>query len=399
MTKTAILVLEDGSVYEGYSFGAETDTCGEVVFNTSMAGYQEILTDPSYAGQMVLPTYPLIGNYGTNKQDIESRQIQVRGFIVREDCQHPSHYLNDDTVHNYLAAAKIPGICGVDTRAITRRLRSAGVMMGIITTSKTPQEALEELKKQPDYGSIDFVRQVTTETPYELQSVSTDSALDSSVPLFEQLADGADILSSYQDTIASEAHLETDAPRVTVLDCGLKYNILRLLCQHGCHVTVVPCTTSAEEILNLEPDGILLSPGPGDPDLLDYLAETVKGLIGKKPMMGICLGNQIIHKAFGGRHFKLKFGHRGGNHPVRELATGAVHITAQNHGYAADPATLSDELEITHINLNDGTVEGLRHKELPIFSIQYHSEASPGPLDNVYLFKKFVENIEKVKKG
>jgi len=363
MNKTAILVLEDGSVYEGYSFGAEVDTCGEAVFNTSMAGYQEILTDPSYAGQIVMPTYPLIGNYGTNKQDIESRQIQVRGFIVRENCQQPSHYLNDKTIHDYLAGSGIPGIYGIDTRAITRRLRSAGVMMGIITSSKTPQEALGELKKQPDYGSIDFVRQVSTEKPYKWEESGVDGH------------------------------------HVVALDCGLKYNILRLLCQHGCHVTVVPCTTPVEEILNLEPDGILLSPGPGDPDLLDYLAETVRGLVGKAPMMGICLGNQIIHKAFGGKHFKLKFGHRGGNHPVRELATGAVHITAQNHGYAADPTTLSDELEITHINLNDGTVEGLRHKELPIFSIQYHSEASPGPLDNVYLFNKFINNIQKFKEG
>ena len=363
MTKTAILVLEDGSVYEGYSFGAEVDTCGEVVFNTSMAGYQEMLTDPSYAGQILLPTYPLIGNYGTNQQDIESRQIQVRGFIVREKCEHPSHYLDDKTVHDYLAESNIAGIYGIDTRAITRRLRSAGVMMGIITSTKTPEEALEKLRKQPDYGSIDFARQVSTDKLYKWEENG------------------------------SHGH------HVVAFDCGLKYNILRLLCQHGCHVTVVPCTTSAEEILNLEPDGILLSPGPGDPDLLGYLAETVKGLVGKKPMMGICLGNQIIHKAFGGKHFKLKFGHRGGNHPVRELATGAIHITAQNHGYAADPATLSDELEITHINLNDGTVEGLRHKELPIFSIQYHSEASPGPLDNVYLFKKFVENIEKEKEG
>ncbi|MGD9142704.1 MAG: glutamine-hydrolyzing carbamoyl-phosphate synthase small subunit [Dehalococcoidia bacterium] len=365
MIKKAILVLNDGTVYEGYSFGAEVDTCGEVVFNTSMAGYQEMLTDPSYAGQILLPTYPLIGNYGTNQQDMESRQIQVRGFIVREKCDQPSHYLDDKTVHDYLAESGVAGIWGIDTRAITRRLRSVGVMMGIITSSKTPGEALEELKKQPDYGSIDFARQVSTDKQYKWEENGTDGH------------------------------------HVVVFDCGLKYNILRLLCRHGCHVTVVPCTTTAEEILALEPDGILLSPGPGDPDLLEleYLAKTVRGLVGKKPLMGICLGNQLIHKAFGGKHFKLKFGHRGGNHPVRELATGAVHITAQNHGYAADPDTLSDELEITHINLNDGTVEGLRHRELPIFSIQYHSEASPGPLDNVYLFKKFIDNIQKFKEG
>jgi carbamoyl-phosphate synthase small subunit len=354
MAKTAMLVLADGTTYEGFSFGAETDAIGEAVFNTSMAGYQEMLTDPSYAGQILIPTYPLIGNYGTNNEDDESRRIQVRGFVVREECDLPNHYLNNKTVHQYLAAGGTPGIWGVDTRAITRRLRSSGVMMGMITSSKTPAEALDAIKKAPNYGDIDFVKGVTTDKPYE-----------------------------WQDGDNAKYH-------VVALDCGLKYNILRLLARHGCRITVVPCATPAEEILNLKPDGILLSPGPGDPDRLDYLVETVKKLIGKQPIMGICLGNQLIHRAFGGKHFKLKFGHRGGNHPVRELATGRVHITAQNHGYAADPATVSKELEVTHINLNDGTVEGLRHKELPIFSIQYHSEASPGPLDNVYLFEKFV---------
>jgi carbamoyl-phosphate synthase small subunit len=358
MAKTAILALADGSTYEGYSFGAETDTIGEAVFNTSMAGYQEMLTDPSYAGQILIPTYPLIGNYGTNAEDDESRRIQVRGFVVREECDLPNHYLNNKNIHQYLADGGMPGIWGVDTRAITRRLRSSGVMMGMITSSKTPAEALELIKKAPDYGDIDFVKGVTTDKPYEWEG-------------------------------------NGNAPyHVVALDCGLKYNILRLLAGHGCHTTVVPCTTSAEDILGLKPDGILLSPGPGDPDKLDYLVTTVKKLAGQKPIMGICLGNQLIHRAFGGKHFKLKFGHRGGNHPVRDLATGRIHITAQNHGYAADPATVSQELEVTHLNLNDGTVEGLRHKELPIFAIQYHSEASPGPLDNVYLFKKFVENIK-----
>ena len=263
MTITAILALEDGSVYQGQAFGAEVDACGEVVFNTSMVGYQEMLTDPSYAGQILLPTYPLIGNYGTNKQDIESRRIQVRGFIVREKCEQPSHYLDDKTIDEYLAESGIPGIHGIDTRAITRRLRSVGVMTGIITSSKTPEEALAELKQQPDYGSIDFVRQVSTERPYKWPE-------------------------------------NGGGYHVVALDCGLKYNILRLLCQQGCHVTIVPCTTATEDILNLEPDGILLSPGPGDPDLLDYLAATVKGLVGRKPMMGICLGILIIHKAFVG---------------------------------------------------------------------------------------------------
>jgi carbamoyl-phosphate synthase small subunit len=356
--KPAILALADGSVFQGYSFGAETDACGEVVFNTSMVGYQEMLTDPSYAGQIVLPTYPLIGNYGINELDIESAKIQVRGFAIREECYQPNHYLNVKTLHQYLAEYGIPGISGFDTRAVTRKLRSVGVMMGIITSAKTPEQALAELKKQPDYGSTDFVKQVTTEKPYQWQNGSD--------PQY----------------------------KVVVLDCGLKYNILRLLAQRGCAVSVVPCTTSAEEILELKPDGVLLSPGPGDPELLDYIVDTVKQLSGKKPMMGICLGNQLIARAFGGKNFKLKFGHRGANHPVRELATGRIHITAQNHGYAVDPNSIGKELEVTHINLNDGTVEGLRHKELPIFAIQYHSEASPGPLDNTYLFDQFMELIK-----
>jgi carbamoyl-phosphate synthase small subunit len=359
MNKTAILVLADGSTYEGYAFGAETDAIGEAVFNTSMAGYQEMLTDPSYAGQILIPTYPLIGNYGTNQEDIESRRIQVRGFVVREECDQPNHYLSDRTIHGYLAEGGIPGIWGVDTRAITRRLRSSGVMMGMITSSQTPAEALEAIKQAPDYGSIDFVRGVTTEKLFKWEDGSPDPPY-----------------------------------HVVALDCGLKYNILRLLGRQGCRVTVVPCTTPAEDILELKPDGILLSPGPGDPARLDYIVENIKKLVGRQPIMGICLGNQLIARAYGGRCFKLKFGHRGGNHPVRDLANGRIHITAQNHGYAVDPATIGSELEVTHINLNDGTVEGLRHKSLPIFAIQYHSEASPGPLDNVYLFEKFVGMME-----
>ena len=361
MTKKVILVLADGSVYEGYSFGAQADAYGEVVFNTSMTGYQEMLTDPSYAGQIVVPTYPLIGNYGVNGQDVESNRIQVRGFVVREECLEPNHYLSGKTVHEYLDESCIPGIWGVDTRAITRKLRSVGVMMGIITGDKTPEEALASLMQTPDYGSTDFVLDVSTTNPYEWPGHS-------------------DITARFS---------------VVVLDCGLKFNILRLLTRLGCRVTVVPCTTPAEKILKMKPDGILLSPGPGDPELLDYIVANVRKLIGKKPIMGICLGCQLIARAFGGKTFKLKFGHRGGNHPVKEFSTGRVHITAQNHGYAVDPDTLKDGLEVSHINLNDGTVEGLRHKELPIFSIQYHSEASPGPLDNTYLFEKFINMIKK----
>jgi carbamoyl-phosphate synthase small subunit len=354
--------LEDGSIYEGDYFGAEVDAFGEVVFCTSMIGYQEMLTDPSYAGQILVPTYPLIGNYGINEQDIESAKIQVRGFVVREQCLKPSHYMSQKTIHQYLAQSDIPGISGVDTRAITRRLRLAGVMMGMITSNKTPQQALEELHKMPGYGSIDFVRRVTIQASYQWQSESP----------------------------ALQYH-------IVVLDCGLKYNILRILNHLDCNVTAVPCTMSAGEILSLKPDGILLSPGPGNPDLLNYIVATIKQLIGKKPIMGICLGNQLIAHAFGATTFKLKFGHRGGNHPVRELATGRIHITAQNHGYAVDANTLGDGLEVTHVNLNDGTVEGLKHKELPIFAIQYHSEASPGPLDNTYLFDSFLEIVKESK--
>ncbi len=362
MTKKAMLVLEDGSVYEGYTFGTEADAYGEVVFNTSMTGYQEMLTDPSYAGQIVMPTYPLIGNYGINKEDFESRKIQVRGFVVREECLEPNHYLNARTLDDFLKEYDIPGIYGVDTRAITRRLRSSGVMMGIITSDKTSEQALKELKKLPDYGATDFARQVTTEAPYEWEPELTEE--------------------SWQPSY-----------KIVVLDCGLKYTILRMMRGHGCRVIAVPCTISASEILKLEPDGILLSPGPGNPEVLDYIVDTVRELVGKKPIMGICMGNQLIARAFGAKTFKLKFGHRGANHPVRDLADGRIHITAQNHGYATDPDTLKDGLEVSHINLNDGTVEGLRHRELPIFSIQYHSEASPGPLDSAYLFEKFLEMV------
>ena len=362
MDKRAILVLADGSIYEGFSFGSEVTAYGEVVFNTSMVGYQEMLTDPSYAGQIVVPTYPSIGNYGINELDFESNKIQVRGFVVREACPEPNHYLSSKTLHQYLTENDTPSIYGVDTRAITRKLRSYGVMMGIVSTELTPREALAQLKAVPDYGSTDFVREISTPTPYEWQAVLPDGVTKPSC-------------------------------HIVVIDCGLKFSILRILQGMGCVLTAVPCTMPADEILKLGPDGILLSPGPGNPELLDYVVETAKGLIGKKPIMGICLGNQIIGRAFGTKTFKLKFGHRGSNHPVRDLKTGRVYITAQNHGYAVDPDTVGNGLEITHTNLNDGTVEGLRHRELPIFCVQYHSEASPGPWDNTYLFKEFVEMV------
>ncbi|MBI2918454.1 MAG: glutamine-hydrolyzing carbamoyl-phosphate synthase small subunit [Chloroflexi bacterium] len=383
MPRDAILVLEDGSVYQGYGFGAEGRAWGEVVFNTAMTGYQEMLTDPSYAGQIVVPTYPLIGNYGVNREDFESRRIQVSGFVVREECAAPSHWQSTGTVAEFLASQGIPGIAGVDTRAITRRLRLAGVMMGTITCDETAEQALARLRELPRYDSFDFVRQVSTEMPY------TWSDNGPTRP------SGAVSQKTMPPLSVSERGLrgEGPAPHIVALDCGLKFNILRSLRRLGCSVTAVPAATSAEDIFALKPDGVVLSPGPGDPALLGYVTETTRALVGKLPVMGICLGHQMLAWAFGGRTYKLKFGHRGANHPVKDLATGLVYITAQNHGYAVDADSLPPGVEVSHLNLNDGTVEGLRHQELPIISIQYHSEASPGPWDNMYLFERFVEMV------
>jgi carbamoyl-phosphate synthase small subunit len=361
----ALLVLEDGSVFAGRPFGAAARAEGEVVFSTAMTGYQEMLTDPSYAGQILVLTYPLVGNYGVNALDVESRRIQVRGFVVREECPLPSHWQSTGTVHDYLASQGIPGLAGVDTRALTRRLRSAGVMMGTITADETPDEALARLRGAPTYGSIDFARQVSTEQPYDWQPALSG-------------AEGPD----------AARH------RIVVVDSGVKYNIMRLLRARGCSVTTMPCTAAAEDVLALAPDGIVFSPGPGDPALLDYLVGTVSSLMGRVPMLGICLGHQVIGRAFGARTFKLKFGHRGANHPVKDLLSGRVHITAQNHGYALDPDGLTGGAEVSHLHLNDGTVEGLRHRSLPVITIQYHSEASPGPQDNVYIFDRFLEMVE-----
>jgi len=375
MAKKAILVLEDGSVYEGHSFGAETTTYGEVVFDTSMTGYQEMLTDPSFAGQILVATYPLIGNYGINESDFESRQIQVRGLAVREYCSQPSHWQSTRTLHEFLLAYGIPGISDIDTRALTRHLRLEGAMMGMATSEMTAEEALEELKTLPRYDVTDFVRQVSTEKAYEWQSSEPATVTLPSLSL--------------RGASATKQSL-----RILVIDLGLKYNILRILSQLGCQATAMPCTASAEDVLALNPDGIVLSPGPGNPVLLDNITDTIRELIGRKPIMGICLGHQLIGRSLGVKTYKLKFGHRGGNHPVQDLATGKVYITAQNHGYAVDADTLKGGLEVSHINLNDGTVEGLRHRDLPILSIQYHSEASPGPWDNRYLFERFLEMVK-----
>ena len=361
MREAVYLVLEDGSIHEGVGFGAEADGLGEVVFNTSMTGYQEVLTDPSYAGQLVTLTYPLVGNYGINPEDFESARIQVGGLIVREDCEQPSHGRSDRTLHEFLTSQGIPGIAEVDTRAITRRLRSKGVMLGIITNGD-PNASLRRLQDSPAYDDRDYVATVTTPEEYNWN-------------------DGD------EDLIESKH-------RILVTDCGLKYNILRQLRRRGCEVIVVPAATSAEDLLAMQPSGILFSPGPGDPKLLDYVVDNTRKVLGQIPVMGICLGHQLIARALGADTFKLKFGHRGGNHPVKDLTNGRVYITAQNHGYAVSPDKLPSGLEVSHINLNDQTVEGFRHKSLPLFTIQYHSEASPGPRDNEYLFDQFIEMVE-----
>jgi carbamoyl-phosphate synthase small subunit len=364
MPHKAYLALEDGAVFQGYSFGAEKAAYGEVVFNTSMTGYQEVLTDPSYAGQVVLMTYPLQGNYGIHQGFDESRRIQAAGFVVREQCDTPSSAGSRGTLHEFLASQGVPGIYGVDTRALTRRLRNRGVMMGVITLD-SPQEAQARLRDFPRYDDVDFVRTVTTDKAYNWD------------------ANGAD----------------RPKYRILVDDYGLKYNILRLLRQRNCEVIAVPAAMSAEDVLAQKPDGIVLSPGPGDPALLDYAVRNTGKLIGRVPILGICLGHQIVGRALGSKTFKLKFGHRGANHPVKDMVTGRVYITAQNHGYAVDGDTLPSGLDVSHLNLNDDTVEGTSHRELPLITIQYHSEASPGPRDNEYLFDRFIGLVEAAKLG
>jgi carbamoyl-phosphate synthase small subunit len=356
MARKAFLVLEDGTVYEGEAFGADATTHGEVVFDTSMAGYQEMLTDPSFAGQLLVLTYPLIGNYGINTIDDESAHVQARGLVVREHCTTPSHFQSVETLDAYLTHQGIPGIAGIDTRALTRRLRSAGVMMGVLTSQMTPDEAMRELRAAPSYGELALAAEV-----------STDS---------ERVANAA--------TSGAPLH-------VVLVDCGVKRSIIRHLTAAGCRVTVVPASTSIDRIRELSPDGVLLSPGPGDPVHLTGLEAVTRELLGTVPIMAICLGHQVVARALGADTFKLKFGHHGGNHPVRDVATGRVYITTQNHGYAVDDHTLPPGLQMSHVNLNDGTVEGLTHRDYPLISIQYHAEGTPGPADSAYLFTQFVE--------
>ncbi|MBG87299.1 MAG: carbamoyl phosphate synthase small subunit [Verrucomicrobiales bacterium] len=382
----AILALEDGTLFHGKGFGAETSACGEVCFNTSMTGYQEILTDPSYKAQIVTMTYPHIGNYGVNAQDIESYQPHCAGFVVRELSPVLSNWRADWSLEDYLAKNGLPGISEIDTRALTRKLRVRGAMNGFISTEDiSDEEALAKAKDWPGLVGVDYVKEVTHKEAFDWDVDDKES------PDFR-------IVSGSEEGDARNVRKPLPAADIPIvaLDFGIKYNILRRLRQQGFKVKVLPATTPTEEVLKEKPAGIFLSNGPGDPAAVTYAVKTVNELITKDiPTFGICLGHQILGQALGGKTFKLKFGHRGGNQPVKDLDTGCVEITSQNHGFAVDSDSLPDDVEVTHVNLNDQTVEGLRHKNKPIFCVQYHPEASPGPHDSAPLFGRFRELIEK----
>jgi len=365
----ATLVLADGTVFRGNSIGASGEKVGEVVFNTAITGYQEILTDPSYRGQMVTMTYPHIGNTGVNFEDNESIEPFLAGFIVKEYCPHPSNWRKSLDLGSFLERHGVMGIQGVDTRKLTRNLRETGAKKGILSTEDHDlQSLLRKVRAYPDIEGLDLVKEVTCSEPYDWEEGTWRW----------NAAPGR-----------SEGRF-----RVAALDCGIKQNILRLLVDAGAQVRVFPAFATSEEILAYNPDGVFLSNGPGDPETVTYVIENVRNLIGKKPILGICLGHQILGLALGGRTFKLAFGHHGANHPVRRFDTGQVEITSQNHNFAVDPESVRSECEITHINLNDQTVEGMRHKKYPLFAIQYHPEASPGPHDSAYLFERFRRMIE-----
>jgi carbamoyl-phosphate synthase small subunit len=372
----AVLALEDGTVFRGTSAGAPGEASGEVVFNTSMTGYQEVLTDPSYAGQIVTMTSVQIGNYGTTADDTESRGPQVAGFVIRESSPMASSWRADQTLKQYLTRHHIVAIADIDTRALTRKLRSGGVLRGVIATGPAvdAQQLVQKAAAIPPMEGSDLVRTVTCAEPYEWRA--------------DQEAD--------PDFFVPPERRARRRLRIAAYDLGIKRNILRRLAAHNCDVTVYPATTPAATLLASEPDGVFLSNGPGDPAALPYVVDNAKQLVASDvPVFGICLGHQILGLAMGGRTFKLKFGHRGGNHPVKNLATNHVEITSQNHGFAVDPDSLPADVMVTHLNLYDGTVEGLRHADKRVFCVQYHPEASPGPHDADYLFRQFLDEIEK----
>ena len=375
----ALLVLADGLVFEGWSFGAKGETIGEVVFNTSMTGYQEILTDPSYKGQIVAMTYSQIGNYGINPEDIESGIQNVEGFIAKEFFDFPSNWRSQKTLGEYLKENNKVGIHGIDTRALTRHLRDNGVQPGIISTMDlNPESLLDKVRTHPGISSFDLVKEVTTKEPYKWTETlwKLEAKEKTATPLSPLAKEGNNRI------------------KVVVYDFGVKMNILRHLAETGFDITVVPAQTPPEEVIE-KADGIVLSNGPGDPRSVPYAVEIAKKLLGGKPVMGICLGHQILGLALGGRIYKLKFGHHGGNHPVMDMATGKVEITSQNHNYCVDIKGLAGQVELTHKNLYDGTEEGMRHKDMPVISFQHHPEAGPGPNDSGHIFNRFKKMIDK----
>lgn len=365
----ALLMLEDGTYFWGWSFTGPGEAFGEMVFNTAMTGYQEILTDPSYRGQIVAMTYPLIGNYGVNTEDSESLKIQVEAFVIREYQPRYSNWRAEKSLGEWLSENGVLGITGIDTRALTRHLRLFGAMKaGVTTEDLDPKKFLERVKESPGLVGRDLVKEVTCPQPYRWDK----GGIQWGVSEFRGTGDY----------------------KIAILDCGLKFNQLRLFEERGCECVVFPADTPAQEILARNPDGIFLSNGPGDPAAVPYVVETVKQLLGRKPIFGICLGHQMLGQALGASTYKLKFGHRGANHPVKDLSTGKIEITSQNHGFCLRAEELPPEVEVTHINLNDGTLEGIRHKEIPAFSVQYHPENAPGPHDAVYLFDRFIETLK-----